>query len=141
MRSKTKYFRKYREVAFLREAQTSNSSGSHGFTAGCRVPEALQKQSVLVPQGPFMCPLQNSQPAIRFICICKRKAERYVLLGRKKQAGTHVEKVFKHFIGQEKNDWLTSLRMAHTAESLRTESRRAMMGLKAGSTAPSATPF
>lgn len=103
MRSKTKYFRKYREVAFLREAQTSNSSGSHGFTAGCRVPEALQKQSVLVPQGPFMCPLQNSQPAIRFICI--------------------------------------SLRMAHTAESLRTESRRAMMGLKAGSTAPSATPF
>lgn len=38
-------------------------------------------------------------------------------------------------------DWLTSLRMAHTAESLRTESRRAMMGLNEGSTAPSATPF
>lgn len=37
--------------------------------------------------------------------------------------------------------WLTSLRMAHTAESLSTESRSAMIGLKEGSTAPSATPF
>lgn len=39
------------------------------------------------------------------------------------------------------NQWLTSLRMAHTAESFRTESRSARTGLKDGSTAPSATPF
>lgn len=87
-----------------------------------------------------MCPLQKNQPAILFICICRRRVEHCYRIQTRSGGIYHV----CDRTGDEQvvvSDWLTSLRMAHTAESLRTDSRSAKTGLKEGSTAPSATPF
>lgn len=92
---------------------------------------------IFVTQGKHWCLLQKVQPAILFICIYKRKVKQHHWLLDiqhicEVNSGGHVTLT---------EDWLTSLRMAQTAESFRTESRSARTGLKEGSTAPSATPF
>lgn len=65
-------------MAFLRRATLV---GSPGFTADWWLSRGLAQSiyDILVPRGPrSMCLLQNSQPASRFICICRRKAKHHV---------------------------------------------------------------
>lgn len=89
------------------------------------------------PPPPLLLPsLQPTQPAILFMCICREEAKHRVTLV---SGNDHVTIEGRN--RPIRSGALTSLRMAHTAESLSTESRSAITGLKDGSTAPSATPF